>query len=161
MKYESNKPPARRVGSSSENGHQNPNAAVNQPVVKKNPIQSVLTALPVIMLVAGLWFYYAGEKKQRGGEPLLAEMQRVSGVFSGMSEQSKKSAAQRIIWVKSSGGRLRGGRVDHQQFKILQQLEKDQSVQLWMAPRVAGSNTLWVLKVEADGQVLIDQLQGL
>lgn len=125
--------------------------------VKKNPIHSVITALPVIMLVAGLWFYYSGEKKQRGGEPVLSEMMVVDGVFSGISEQNAKPAAQRILWIQTPD-RLRGGRLDLAQYKQLQSLEKNQSLKSWMAPRVQGSTTLWVLKVVTDGKVIFDQI---
>ena len=127
-------------------------------VVRKNPIHSVLTALPVIMLVCGLWFYFAGEKKQRTGEPVLSEMIIVSGEFSGMSEQSKKPNAQRIVWVKTPE-RLRGGRVDQHQYGLLRDLQKDQQVQLWLAPRVAGSSLLWVIKAQAGGRVLFDLME--
>lgn len=124
---------------------------------KKNPIHSLVTTLPVIMLLAGLWVYYSGESKQRGGEPVLAEMVAVSGLFSGTSEQNSSPGAQRILWVKTPD-RLRGGRLDLAQFKVLQQLQKNQLLEVWMAPRVQGSNTYWVLKVVSDGQTLLDQL---
>lgn len=124
---------------------------------KKNPIHSIVTTLPVIMLMVGLWFYYSGEKKQRGGEPVMAELVSVTGVFSGTSEQNTNPGAQRILWIKTVD-RLRGGRLDLNQYKLLQSLKKDQMLEVWMAPRVRGSNTLWVLKVMSDEQTIIDQL---
>lgn len=129
--------------------------SIPRTTVKKNPIHSVITTLPVIMLICGLWFYFSGEKQQRNGEPILSEMIEVSGGFSGMSEQSKKPNAQRIIWIKTPE-RLRGGRLDLQQYGALQGLKKDQAVRLWLAPRVEGSNLLWVVKAQADEQVYFD-----
>lgn len=127
---------------------------------KKNPIHSLVTTLPVIMLLAGLWFYYSSESKQRGGEPVLAEMVTVTGFFSGTSEQNTNPGAQRLLWIKTPD-RLRGGRLELVQYKLLQKLHKDQSVHVWMAPRIRGSNTLWVLKVVADEQLIIDELTRL
>ena len=129
--------------------------SIPRTTVKKNPIHSMITTLPVIMLIIGLWFYFSGEKQQRTGEPILSEMIEVSGGFSGMSEQSKKPNAQRIIWIETPE-RLRGGRLDLQQYSLLQGLKKDQPVRLWLAPRVEGSNLLWVVKAQADGQVYFD-----
>lgn len=128
-------------------------------MVKKNPVHSVLTTLPVIMLLLGLWFYFSGEKQQRSGEPILSEMITVSGAFSGMSEQSKKPSAQRIVWIKTPE-RLRGGRLNIDQYSLLQQLQKDQQVQLWLAPRVEGSTVLWVVKAQAGDQVFFDLLEN-
>ena len=52
---------------------------------EKNAIHSVLTALPVIMLVAGLYFYYQGESAQSEGTPIIAESRQISGIFTGFS----------------------------------------------------------------------------
>lgn len=123
--------------------------------VKKNPIHSLVTTLPVIMLLVGLWFYYSGEKKQRGGEPVMTELITVSGIYTGSSEQNSNPGAQRLLWIKTAD-RLRGGRLDLAQFKALEVLEKESDIRVWLAPRIAGSATLWVLKVVADEKVIID-----
>lgn len=125
--------------------------------LKKNPIHSLITTLPVIMLLAGLGFYYAGEKKQRSGEFVLTEMRQVSGVLSGLSEQGQSANSRRIVWIKTPE-RLRGGRLDLQQFKSMQQLATGQPVDVWLAPRVPGSSTFWVVRVVASGDVVIDQV---
>ena len=117
--------------------------------MRKNPIESVLTALPVIMLVGGLIFYYSSEKKQRNGALMMEQSIQISGGYNGISEQGAKVDSQRILWVQTAD-RLRGGRIT--QLQALQlassDLKKGQQLMVSMAPRVAGSNTRWVYRAE-------------
>ena len=124
------------------------------PMPKKNPIHSLVTTLPVIMLLAGLGIYFSNERKQFAGEPILSEAVQYSGRFSGISKQNDKINAQRILWVQSAE-RLRGARIDYAQYNRLSVLDDQAQVNLWAAPRVAGSATLWVVRLTVDGSVVL------
>ena len=123
--------------------------------VKKNPVESVITTLPIIMLLGGLAFYYFNERRQVGGKILVNQMQRINGEFSGISAQSDKPESQRILWIKTPQ-RLRGGRVDYQQAQQLKGLADGDPITVWAAPTVKGSKTLWVVKASSEGKLLIE-----
>ena len=124
-------------------------------LVKKNPIESVITTLPVIMLLGGLAFYYFNERRQVGGQILLDQIEQIDGKFSGISAQGNKPESQRILWIKTPA-RLRGGRVDYRQAKQLDVLADGDPISVWAAPRVRGSKTLWVVKASSYGKPLIE-----
>jgi len=50
---------------------------------EKNPIHSILTALPILMLVAGIYFYYRGESQQNEGAPIFEQSELISGIYTG------------------------------------------------------------------------------
>jgi len=133
---------------------QHDGAAVPGPI-KKNPIESVITTLPIIMLLGGLAFYFLNERRQLHGEILLEQIEEISGRFSGISQQSDKPGAQRILWIKTPS-RLRGGRVDYQQAQLLEELGEGDPLTVWAAPKVHGSKTLWVVKASTGGRPLIE-----
>ena len=123
--------------------------------VKKNPVESVITTLPIIMLLGGLAFYYFNERRQVDGKILVDQMQQINGKFSGISAQSDKPESQRILWIKTPQ-RLRGGRVDYRQAQQLEGLADGDPITVWAAPRVQGSKTLWVVKASSEGELLIE-----
>ncbi len=108
------------------------------------------------MLLVGLAIYYTKEGKQRNGELLFEQTVQFSGESAGISVQGAKVESQRILWVKTSE-RLRGLRIDHLQYKKLQGIGKQLKVNVWAAPRVEGSATLWLVKLVVAGELLIDR----
>ncbi|OED39227.1 hypothetical protein AB833_17015 [Chromatiales bacterium (ex Bugula neritina AB1)] len=126
---------------------------------KKNPIHSLVTTLPVIMLLAGLGFYFINERKQVEGELLFSQTVEFSGSYSGLSKQSDSVNAQRLLWVET-GGRLRGTRINYTQFRKLSNIADKALVTVWAAPRVEGSATLWVVKLVSGSKVLLDEASG-
>jgi hypothetical protein len=122
---------------------------------KKHPIETLVTTLPLVMLLAGLAFYFLNERRQVDGQILFDQIQQFDGEYSGISQQSDKPDAQRIVWIQTPA-RLRGGRVDYQQAQQLKTLSNGDPISVWAAPKIAGSNTLWVVKVSSDGEPLFD-----
>jgi len=125
-----------------------------QGAVKKNPIESVVTTLPVIMLLGGLAFYFLNERRQVGGQILHDQIAEIDGEFSGISQQSDKPDAQRLLWIKTPS-RLRGARVNHQQAQQLGVVSAGDPLVVWMAPKVKGSKILWLVKACSDGQLIV------
>jgi len=64
---------------------------------EKNPIHSILTALPILMLVAGLYIYYKGESQQRVGRALLPvdRCRRVCSRCQSTGRSDKSTAGSR------------------------------------------------------------------
>lgn len=122
---------------------------------KKHPIETLVTTLPLVMLLAGLAFYFLNERRQVDGQIQYDQVQRFDGEYSGISQQSDKPDAQRIVWIQTPA-RLRGGRVDYQQAQQLKTLSSGDPISVWAAPKIAGSNTLWVVKVSSNGKPLFD-----
>lgn len=123
--------------------------------VRKNPIHSVLTTLPVVMLLAGLAFYYLAEKNQREGKLLMQHTVLLQGQYKGISAQGKSADSRRILWVSTDLG-LRGGRLTAQQAAWLDELDKGALIEVAAAPRVDGSTVLWVFRVVHAGRVVFD-----
>lgn len=121
---------------------------------EKNPIHSVLTALPVIMLVVALYFYYQGETEQSEGVPILSESQQLSGIFTGFSVVKSGSNGRHYLWIEDAGN-TRGVRVQPEQVVQLQGLKKGTQTLLEAAPTVAGSRTLWAWRVQQGDAVLL------
>ncbi len=125
-------------------------------VVKdKNPIHSILTALPVIMLVVGLYFYYQGESEQNQGVPIHSESQQVSGVFTGFSVVKSGSKGRHYLWIEQAG-KTRGIRFRPEQLSQLQALERGSDIQLDIAPTVPNSKTLWAWKVLQGEKIILE-----
>ena len=125
---------------------------------ERNAIHSVLTALPVIMLVVGLYFYYAAESEQTHGQPILAESSEAVGLFTGLSVVKSGSQGRHYLWFEQDG-KSRGVRVQPAQATVLQSLKRKVPVTLKIAPTVAGSSTQWAWYVEQDEQVFLNALQ--
>jgi len=89
------------------------------PRVKKTRIQAVLTALPILMLMVGLFFHWNGERRQTLGKPIAAEQQSLAGEFDRITPRGEKATARSI--------------------------NAGDSVVLNSAPTVAGSNVLWMM----------------
>ena len=121
---------------------------------KKNPIESVITTLPIIMLLGGLAFYYFNERRQVDGQILMQYVEEIEGEYAGISQQSDKPDAQRILWIKTPS-RLRGGRIDYLQAQKLGALTDGDPLTVRAAPKVQGSKTLWVVEASSRGQPLI------
>ena len=129
----------------------------------KSRIHSVLTALPVLMLVAGLYVYYRAEQAQVQGDLLLAEQVILTGEYQGLSEVKSLSESRYFFWL-SLDAHSRGARIETAQWVALKMLspalEKGEVVQMTAAPRVSGSKTVWVVAIERDGQPLPEAVPG-
>ncbi len=123
--------------------------------VGKNRIHSVLTALPVIMLVVGLYVHYSGENAQISGQAITSESTTLEGIFNGLSRVKGSGSGKHFIWIETAA-RARGLRLTQQQSQRLQSLQKGSSISILAAPTVSGSTTLWVYQLEQDGNVIID-----
>ena len=122
----------------------------------RNPVQSLITALPILMLVAGLYFYYSGESQQAKGLPIAAESVTLEGDFTGMSATS----GRHYLWLQHDNEK-RGLRVTKEQAVVLESLERGISLLVKAAPHVQGSRTYWVWLIEQSGSVLIDDSEIL
>lgn len=129
-------------------------------VKNKNPIHSILTALPIIMLVAGLYYFFQAESDQSHGIPIRAESRDLSGVFTGLSVVKAVSAGRHYLWMEADG-KSRGVRIQPEQVNALQSLERGGQIEIKMAPSVEGSTTYWVWHVEQDGRVVLDAEETL
>ncbi len=127
---------------------------------ERNPIQSILTALPVLMLVAGLYIYYAKESEQTHNAPIRALSVEAGGIFTGFSEVKSGAQGRHYLWFEENG-RARGVRIRSTQADELQVLVRDQPISLKIAPTVHESKTYWVWFVEQSGVVLLDVEESL
>ena len=125
------------------------------PNPSRNKIHSILSALPLIMLIAGLWTYYSNERAQSYGSPILAESVAARGVFDGLSVVNSGGDGRHYLWF-DDGTRKRGARIRAYQREALASLEPGDDISLQLAPTVSGSRTLWAWRVERDGVRLID-----
>lgn len=123
--------------------------------VRKNPIQSIITSLPVIMLLAGLYLFYRHEGAETGGEPLFAQTEEIRGEFEGLSSVASGGEGRHYLWVITDE-RRRGPRITADEARRLAILEQGDRVTVFMAPHVKGSRTLWAWKVVRGGETLID-----
>lgn len=122
---------------------------------EKNRIHSVLIALPVLMLIIGLAVYFRAESKQNNGEPVLSELVSREGSFKSVSKVSGIGTPKHYLWY-TNGETSRGVRITNEQSIELSELSEGDFLKLDVAPRVAGSNTLWAYKIEHDGAVILD-----
>lgn len=117
----------------------------------RNPLQSIITALPLIMLVAGLYIYYRGESQQTHGAPIGAQSIEYNGTFTGLSVTS----GRHYLWVERDDV-AKGVRVHEAQVAKLESLERGVEVVMKIAPNVEGSNTYWAWYVEQAGSLFLD-----
>lgn len=120
----------------------------------KNRIHSVLVALPVLMLMIGLFVYFKGESAQNNGAPVLSELVSREAQFKSMSEVSGIGRAKYYLW-HTVDGNSNGARISAEQKEKLGVLETGDKLSLELTPRVAGSKTLWAYRVHYDGVELI------
>ena len=128
---------------------------------RKSKVHSILSALPIIMLVAGLYFHYSGERAQSAGAPILVESVDARGTFEGFSVVRSGGRGRHYLWF-DDGTRRRGARVTPAQHDALDALGASDALVagdellLRLAPTVSGSGTLWAWRIERDGAVLLD-----
>ena len=127
---------------------------------RKGRVQSILGALPVLMLVSGLYFYYSEERAQSRGAPLVAESVETGGTFERLSGASAGAKGRHYLWF-DDGTRTRGVRIPPGAHAALEVLEPGDVLELRLAPTVAGSRTLWAWRVERDGERLLDDADRL
>lgn len=133
--------------------------------VRRNTIHSVLTALPIVMLLVGLWIAHRDESAQTDGTPLRAESTQLSGVYEGVSLIKTSGSAKHYLWLevpKADTTVLRGFRVSEQQARLAREnLTLQRSILVDAAPTVQGSDTYWLWRLSVDGEVLIDDSELL
>lgn len=113
---------------------------------QKNRIHSVLVALPVLMLMIGLFVYFKGERAQNNGAPILSELVNRTGEFKSVSEVSGIGRAKYFLWYSVEGS-AKGVRINAEQKAKLAVLKTGDRLSLELAPTVEGSNTLWAYRV--------------
>jgi len=133
--------------------------ASEQPVlptqrIGENRIHSVLVALPVLMLMIGLFVYFKGESAQINGEPVLSEMVKREAQFKSISMVSGIGSDKYYLWYFFEGN-AKGARVTDRQKEKLNGLEFGNELVLELAPKVAGSTTLWVYRILSEGTELV------
>jgi hypothetical protein len=122
---------------------------------EKNPIHSILTALPVIMLIVGLYFHYKGESEQNKGAPIYAESLNIAGVFTGLSVVKSGSQGRHYLWIEEDGS-TRGVRFRPDQVQFMQELERGVETELSIAPTISGSGKYWAWRVSQADTVFLD-----
>ncbi len=122
---------------------------LNPDVTKKDPIHSVITALPVIMLLIGLVFWYQKDSAQRGGPPLISEAVELVGKFNGVSTTQAAGGAQYFIWLKQVDN-PKTIRITKSQYAEYRAHEIGGAVLVTAAPTVSGSDTLWVVDIKSE-----------
>lgn len=120
----------------------------------RNPIYSLVTALPIIMLVVALSIYYRSESRQNSSPPIRSESLSIEAVFTGISTVGS-GAGRHYLWVDYQGN-PKGIRVAAQHTQALQVLERDKPVSLKIAPTISGSDTYWAWYVEQADVVILD-----
>jgi len=120
---------------------------LNPDVTKKDPIHSVLTALPFIMLLIGLTFWYQKERTQQNGPPLISEAVNLVGKFNGVSTTQAAGGAQYFMWLMQSDN-AKTIRLTKDQYTQYRQQEVGDALSITAAPTVSGSDILWVVDVE-------------
>ncbi len=120
---------------------------LNPDVNKKDPIHSVLTALPVLMLLIGLLFWYQKDRAQKNSSPLIAEAVELVGEFNGVSTTQSASGKQYFVWLMQSEYRktIRLTKDQHAQYR---EQEVGGAVSITAAPTVSGSDTLWLVDIQ-------------
>jgi len=116
-----------------------------------HPIHALIMALPLLMLMAGLFIYYRGEFAQTLSVPIQAESIEMSGVFTGLSATSNRH----YLWIEQAG-LAKAIRLQEMQVAMLDDLVRGEPVQLQVAPTVHESTTYWVVRVEQSGNIILD-----
>ncbi len=117
----------------------------------KSRIHSVITALPLLMVLAGFYIYFKGENEQSSGTPIVSELVDRQGEYAGVSSSGSN---KHFMWLRDGEKNL-GVRITVVQSEQLKSIEKGVMLEVKAAPTVIGSNTLWAYSVkDADGWVL-------
>lgn len=124
---------------------------------QRNRIYSVVTALPVLMLLAGLFLFYRGEIRQSDGAPIRAEATVATGAHLGISVVRTGGRGQHFLWFDDDERGRRGVRVSEGNDRLLRPLlEVGDPLTLDIAPTVEGSTVPWVWRVRRGEEVLLD-----
>ena len=124
---------------------------------RKNRIYSVVSALPVLMLVAGLALFYVKERAQSGGAPIAAESSVATGAHRGISVVRSGGQGQHFLWFDDVERGRRGVRLTAEQDRMLKPLLEDgDPLTLDVAPTVEGSTVRWVWRLRRGNEVLLD-----
>lgn len=130
----------------------------------KNRVHSVLTALPVMMLVAGLAVFYVGERRQSTARPIAAESVRLDGLYAGVSTVKSGGQGQHFLWLQADApdAERRGVRVPAEAVaSIRATLGVGQAIVVDAAPSVSGSGTRWLWRLQLDGRTVFDDTERL
>ncbi len=114
---------------------------------KKDKIHSVVTALPVIMLVAGLIYWYANGKNQRMMPPIQAEAVTLAGTFDGVAKEGN-AGKEKYYFSLLQEGEPKSLRITSAQHEAFVDGAKGSAIEVIAAPTVSGASTLWVMSVE-------------
>ena len=114
---------------------------------KKDKIHSVLTALPFIMLLIGLIFWYRQESAQQSGAHVVAESVGFVGEFNGVSTARSAGGEQFFIWLMQDGN-PKTLRITSEQYIEYEKQSVGDAVAITAAPTVSGSSTLWVVDIK-------------
>ncbi len=129
-------------------------AAGSSASARRHPLYTVMSALPLAMLVVGIAIYYFGESQQSAAEPIVAEARELRGLAAGTSVLGAGEAAQHFFWLDTDRGQ-RSVRITPEQHALLAGFEKGGRVVVSAAPTISGSKKLWLLSLEDDaGEVL-------
>ncbi len=124
----------------------------------KNRIHSVLTSLPPLMLIIGLFFYYPAEQVQLSGPPVMTEQVTIEGLYMGTSTVKSLGEDQLFFWLDTPE-RARGVRLEAAQMHFLGNLDEPLQVGeplvLQAAPHVSGSRTYWLLSIARDARPML------
>ncbi|MCB1754734.1 MAG: hypothetical protein KDJ38_04385 [Gammaproteobacteria bacterium] len=126
--------------------------------MRQDRLYAILSALPAMMLIAGLVYYYKHESDEAGGALLQQQSQAINGAYKGISAVNPNSRDQYYLWI-TTAERDRGLRLLSSQLEPLANLQAGDRLLVQAAPRVEGSKTLWVYRVERDGSVLLDDAE--
>lgn len=137
----------------------------------RSNLQSLLTSLPILMLLVGLWVFYRNEGAQTEAGPLLAESEQLVGQYQGVSQVRSGGSGRHYLWLRVESGGSASAAQDgaRRGFRLLpqhaamarQQLTLDDDVIVDVAPTVAGSETRWLWRLAIDDLVLIDDSERL
>ncbi len=120
-----------------------------------NRLYSILTALPAMMLIAGLIYYFNIESRQAKGKIIEKQSQLINGSFKGLSGLNANNSSQYYLWINTPK-RVRGIRIKTGQVALLNPFREGQPISILAAPRIDGSKTLWLYKVQPQGSQITD-----
>lgn len=113
---------------------------------KKDKVHSVITALPVIMLLVGLIYWYANGKNQRMMPPIEAEAVSLVGVFDGVTKDGVASKEKYYLSLLQDGAPT-SLRITSAQHEAFSDGARGSAIAVVAAPTVSGASTLWILSI--------------
>jgi len=132
----------------------------------KSRMYSVLTTLPALMLFAGFYIYYSGEKAQRTSPLIMPRAEVMSGSYKGLTAVGSGSWGRHYLWLEVAGEdgnrRRRSARITADEALFLSApeyqsqagLDKNNEITVYAAPTVADSNVLWVYQLVKGERVI-------